>query len=78
MSSARYWRTRAHRYMLIGAACPQCGNKHLPPRDRCPDCHRTTAKTLPVSSPGQGYYFNATSLAAAGHEAQPLATAGAR
>jgi uncharacterized OB-fold protein len=78
MSSPRYWRTRAQRYTLVGAACPQCGSKHFPPRDVCPDCRRPALETLPVPSPGQSYYFNVMHLAVAGHEVQSSLLARAR
>jgi uncharacterized OB-fold protein len=78
MSSPRYWRTKAQRYTLVGAACPQCGSKHFPPRERCPDCLRTASNMVSVSGPNQSYYFNVVNLAVTGHEAQVPVPAEAR
>lgn len=38
MEIARYWRLEPIRYKLSGSNCPECGIKHFPPRDICPDC----------------------------------------
>jgi uncharacterized OB-fold protein len=78
MFSPRYWRTKAQRYTLLGVTCPQCGSKHFPPRERCPDCLRPASETVSVSGPNQSYYFSLMNLAMTGHEAQAPATAEAR
>lgn len=38
MATSAYWRTRLHRYRLVGNKCQSCNKVFFPPRFVCPYC----------------------------------------
>ncbi len=65
---ARNWRLREQRYQLIGNRCTQCGAKHFPPRQVCPECRSTTLEPYQFSGKGELYSYTTLRQPPAGFE----------
>lgn len=46
--------------VLLGVACPECGQKHFPPRQACPNCYCDTL--VPSKLPGWGTIYCSTKV----------------
>lgn len=58
MEVARFWRTKAQRYQLVGEECPHCKSKIFPPRDVCPTCEKEAKTPFAFSGRGEVYSFS--------------------
>jgi len=53
MSTSAYWRTRLHRYRLIGSKCQLCNRIFFPPRLLCPYCGSTRLEECKLPDKGR-------------------------
>lgn len=53
MATSAYWRTRLHRYRLIGNKCVTCGEIFFPPRLVCSNCGSTKLEEYKLPERGK-------------------------
>lgn len=68
MDLARNWRLKNQRYRLEGTVCGNCGAKHFPPRQVCPECKSTDLTPHEFDGHGKIYSFTTVRQAPLGHE----------
>jgi uncharacterized OB-fold protein len=69
MATSAYWRTRLHRYRLVGNRCAACGKIFFPPRLVCSYCGSTKLEEYKLPERGKLTEYTVVYSAPKGYDA---------